>query len=75
MVATRDPKLAALILISGEYDFTDYDFKSLLKDNWGSNQGLNEETDGSKKALQERSALLFSEKIKSPTLILPLHLL
>jgi dipeptidyl aminopeptidase/acylaminoacyl peptidase len=67
MVATRDQQLAALVLISGLYDFS-------KRFNDFPNTDIKEyfavETDGSLKALKDRSALYCADKIKTPTLIM-----
>jgi len=70
MVATRDSQIAALVLISGEYDFSDYKLDALTLNNVQLELELGREAEDRREALQERSALFCSEQIKSPSLIL-----
>lgn len=65
MVATKTPDLAALILGSGFYDFSQYYEAASL----GIKKAIENECGLGASRFEERSALLFSEKIKSPTLI------
>ena len=70
MVATQDPKLAAVVLVAGTYDLEEAypmsDIRGLLRN-------IDLETDGTpptREAFRARSAIHHAEKIKSPLLIL-----
>lgn len=66
MVATRDPRLAAVILVAGLYDFD----KGYPTGNRGLDQNIRHEAGVSREAFQERSAIYHTDKIRSPVLLL-----
>jgi dipeptidyl aminopeptidase/acylaminoacyl peptidase len=66
MVATRDNRLAAVILVAGAYDFA----TMLPKMDHGVRTNFWLEAGTSPDAFQTRSALYHADKIKSPILLL-----
>lgn len=67
MVATRDPKLAAVVLVSGVYDLEEY-YPKIRRP--GIARRMDDETGGIPAAFRARSAIHHAEKIRSPLLIL-----
>ncbi len=67
MVATQDPKLAAVVLLAGTYDLEEAYPKIYLQ---GIIRNIDFETGGSAAAFRARSAIHHAKKIKSPLLIL-----
>jgi dipeptidyl aminopeptidase/acylaminoacyl peptidase len=70
LIATQDPKIAGLVLISGLYDFTQFMQKPSSIQAQLVKYFFLAQTDGSPEALRLRSALNFTETIKAATLIL-----
>lgn len=66
MVATRDPRLAAVILGAGLYNLG----KGYPTGNRGLDQNIRHEAGISREAFTVRSALYHADKIKSPVLLL-----
>jgi len=66
MVATRDPKLAAVVLGAGAYDFFSW-YPTPLR---GIDANIRQETGTSAEAFRARSAIYHVEKIKTPVLLL-----
>lgn len=65
MVATQDPRLCAVVLVAGKYNF----FTSYPTPIAGINENIQREMDITDEAFLERSAIYHSEKIQSPVLI------
>jgi len=66
MVATRDPKLAAVVLGAGAYDFFSW-YPTPLR---GIDANIRLEAGTSAEAFRARSAMYHAEKIKAPVLLL-----
>lgn len=66
MVATRDARLAAVVLVGGAYDL-DRTYPTLLP---GIAENVRREAGTSSDAIRARSAIYYADKIKSPVLLL-----
>jgi dipeptidyl aminopeptidase/acylaminoacyl peptidase len=66
MVATRDPKLAAVVLGAGAYDFFSW-YPATLR---GIEANVRREAGTSAEAFKARSAIYHIDKVKSPILLL-----
>lgn len=75
MVETKDPDLAAVVLVSGFYDL-EKSYKALQKNGIGDREflgiaeNIRAETGGTKTAFELRSAVCHARQIRTPTLIL-----
>ena len=65
LIATQDPTIAGMVLISGLYDFTEFLKQPTSLQTLLVKYALFSETDGSAQALRARSALNFNESIKA----------
>ena len=71
MIATKEPTLAALVLNVGVYDLkAAYEALKTSKDGQGINENIATEAGTSDQAFKERSAPLFVDQIKTPTLVM-----
>jgi len=70
LIATQDPTIAGMVLISGLYDLTEFLKQPTSLQTLLVKYALFSETDGSAQALRARSALNFTESIKAAALIL-----
>jgi dipeptidyl aminopeptidase/acylaminoacyl peptidase len=66
MVATRDPKLAAVVLGAGAYDFFSW-YPTPMR---GIDANIRQEAGTSAEAFRTRSAIYHADKIKVPILLL-----